>query len=92
VPKIRLGNKSIELPRSRIARIAIGVALVLLGGLGGWLPILGFWMAPLGLVVLAVDIPIIRRWNRRITVAVVSWWKGRKSAAERRAARLGVDD
>ena len=85
--KIRFGEKSIELPRSRVARIAIGASLVILGAFGGWLPVLGFWMAPLGLLVLSADIPAIRRLNRRVTVAVVSWWKGRKSRAERKAAR-----
>jgi hypothetical protein len=85
--KIRFGDKSIELPRNRLVRIAIGGSLVVLGAFGGWLPILGFWMAPLGLLILSADIPPIRRFNRRVTVAVVSWWKGRKGKEERKAAR-----
>ena len=44
---IKFGNRSMALPASRIARMAIGVALVI-GGLAGFLPILGFWMIPLG--------------------------------------------
>jgi len=35
--------------------------LMLLGALG-FLPILGFWMIPLGLALLATDIPPFRRW------------------------------
>jgi len=85
--RIRFGDKSIELPRSRIVRIAIGGSLVVLGAFGGWLPVLGFWMAPLGLLVLSADIPIVRRLNRRITIAAVGWWNGRKSKDERKAAR-----
>ena len=77
--KIRFGKYSLNLPRNRLVRIAIGVLLVLAGGLGGWLPILGFWMLPLGLLVLAADSPTIRRFNRRATVKIVGWWNGRKS-------------
>ncbi|MBM3491796.1 MAG: hypothetical protein FJX68_15405 [Alphaproteobacteria bacterium] len=62
-------------PRS--ARVAAGCALVV-GGLLGFLPILGFWMVPLGLVVLSVDVPVVRRQRRRLEV----WWGRRR--AERR--------
>jgi hypothetical protein len=77
VAKIRFGEHTINLPRNRALRIALGVTLVLLGALGGWLPILGFWMAPLGLIILSVDIAIVRRWRRRATVAIVNWWRKR---------------
>src|SRR3954471_19463723 len=40
-------------------RIPVGVALTV-GGVFGFLPVLGFWMAPLGLVVLAQDVPVMR--------------------------------
>jgi hypothetical protein len=53
------------------------VFLILLGFLG-FLPILGFWMVPLGLIILSADIPLVRRLNRRVTVAVSRWWTGRK--------------
>jgi hypothetical protein len=76
--KIRFGTKIIDLPGNRIARIAIGVVLVLFGLLG-FLPILGFWMVPLGLIILSADIPAVRRLNRRVSVAVSRWWTGRKS-------------
>jgi hypothetical protein len=79
VPRVRVGKFAIELPRNRIVRIGLGVSLVILGGVFGWLPILGYWMVPLGLLVLASDSPVIRRWNRRAGVAVVGWWRGRKS-------------
>jgi len=54
-------------------RIALGAALVLCG-IVGFLPILGFWMIPFGLVVLSFDIPIIGRWKKRVE----AWWKRRK--------------
>ena len=43
---------------------------LVLGGLLGFLPVLGFWMIPLGLLVLSIDIPIVRRWRRQLAV----WW------------------
>lgn len=66
---IKLGSREIKLPKSKFARIAIGVALVL-GGMVGFLPILGFWMIPLGLVVLAVDVPPVQRFIHRVE----AWW------------------
>ena len=75
MPKIRFAKRSIDLPGSRMARIAIGVALVL-GGTVGFLPILGFWMLPLGFLVLSFDIPSVRRARRRFTVASSRWWNG----------------
>ena len=69
---VRLGSYRLPLPRSRILRIAIGVVFVLFGLLG-FLPILGFWMVPLGLLILSVDIPRVRRWRRRFAV-----WFARK--------------
>ena len=33
----------------------------MLGGLLGFLPVLGFWMLPLGVILLAEDIPVVRR-------------------------------
>jgi hypothetical protein len=81
VAKVRFGSKTVQLPGSRVARLTIGVLLVL-GGIAGFLPILGFWMIPLGFIVLATDFPAIRRFNRRVTVAVSRWWTGRKSKSK----------
>lgn len=54
-------------------RKAIGVLLVA-GGLFGFLPVLGYWMLPLGLALLAVDFPLARRINRRLTI----WWERKR--------------
>ncbi|MGE3872035.1 MAG: hypothetical protein AB7F74_03655 [Parvibaculaceae bacterium] len=53
-------------------RILMG-CLLLLGGFLGFLPVLGFWMVPLGLIVLAVDIPVARRIRRRFEVRFGRW-------------------
>jgi len=74
---IRLGNQKLKLPGSRIVRVALGVGLVV-GGVLGFLPVLGFWMIPLGLLVLSVDLPFVRRWRRKIEV----WW-GKRGKGER---------
>jgi len=70
--KVKLGKYQLTLPASRIARIIIGCVLIA-GGILGFLPILGFWMVPLGLLVLSVDLPIVRRMRRRFYV-----WFGKK--------------
>ncbi|MDP6346027.1 MAG: hypothetical protein QF578_07290 [Alphaproteobacteria bacterium] len=57
----------------RWARMAVGLALIL-GGLLGFLPVVGFWMLPLGLLVLSYDLPRVRRWRRRLEVW---WWRRR---------------
>lgn len=57
----------------KVVRITAGGALVV-GGLFGFLPILGFWMVPLGLVLMFFDVPWVRqRWLRfRL------WWKAKR--------------
>ena len=54
--RLHVGKWSFAMPRSRVGRIATGSALVV-GGTLGFLPVLGFWMVPLGLVVLSHDLP-----------------------------------
>ena len=67
--RIKLFGREIILPQSRLLRVTIGVVLVILGCFG-FLPILGFWMIPLGLLVLSYEFAAIRRWRRRF---VVQW-------------------
>ena len=74
---VTFAGKRIPLPASRLVRIGLGV-LLLLGGLVGFLPVVGFWMIPLGLIVLSVDLAIVRRQRRRLTV----WW-GRRRGREK---------
>ncbi|MBU4530729.1 MAG: hypothetical protein KUA43_02445 [Hoeflea sp.] len=55
------------MPQHPRARIALGTGLVV-GGTLGFLPVLGFWMIPLGLLVLSQDLPAVRRWRRNLVV------------------------
>ena len=77
--RISLFGRDVHLPQSRAARLCIGILLVLFGLLG-FLPVLGFWMIPLGMLVLAQDFASVRRFNRRAGVRFWrSWasWRGR---------------
>lgn len=47
-------------PHAMIVRIPLGILLVI-GGLLSFLPVLGLWMLPLGLLLLAVDLPFLQR-------------------------------
>ena len=69
---IRFGGRTIPLPGHPVIRILLGILLIL-GGFLGFLPVLGFWMVPLGLIVLAVDIPVARRIKRRLDVRLGRW-------------------
>ena len=46
-------------PASRWIRFPLGIFLIL-AGIVGFLPILGFWMVPLGLIVVAQDLPFLQ--------------------------------
>ena len=71
-----------------VVRFAVGI-LLLIGGVLGALPILGFWMVPLGLLVLSWDF----RWARRGYLGIVLWARRRrdmrmKKGGSRRGRRI----
>lgn len=47
-------------PSSRWFRIPLGIVLVV-AGIFSLLPILGLWMLPLGLLLLSLDVPLLKR-------------------------------
>lgn len=73
-------------PEARWVRIPLGVLLVL-GGIFSFLPVLGIWMLPLGLLLLAVDLiflqaPVnvaILRGSRKWT----TWQRSRRDKKSR---------
>ncbi|TGQ54158.1 hypothetical protein EN836_11560 [Mesorhizobium sp. M1C.F.Ca.ET.193.01.1.1] len=71
--KITVFGREFTMPRSRGLRIAIGMLLIV-GGILGFLPVLGFWMIPLGLLVLSYEFALVRRHRRRFVV----WWQRRR--------------
>lgn len=72
-----------RLPRSRLLRVVMGFAFIAMG-LVGFLPVVGFWMIPVGLAILSVDSPLARRVRRRGEVWIVrryNRWKGRDTGS-----------
>ena len=61
-----------------LTRTALGVLLIL-GGLLGFLPVLGFWMIPLGLAIILIDLPPVKRLFSRLRKA---WPRGRGSRSK----------
>jgi len=64
-------------PSSKWFRIP-AAALLIVAGFIGFLPILGFWMIPLGLLLIAQDVPFLRRPIARLlawSVAKLDAWK-----------------
>jgi hypothetical protein len=84
--EIRFGRRRFPLPRSRPVRMGVGAGLIL-GGTLGFLPVLGFWMLPLGVIVLSVDSPAMRRVRRRSEV----WWGRKRPFAARARPGRGSD-
>ena len=74
---VRIGKWQFQLPRNRVLRLVIGIGFIL-GGIVGFLPIVGFWMIPVGLLILSNDVPMIRRWRRRLVVWAVRSRQKRK--------------
>lgn len=54
-------------PASRWVRVPAGV-LLMLGGIFSFLPLLGAWMLPLGLLLVAYDVPFLRLPVSRFTI------------------------
>ena len=74
--RVRAFGRDFDLPRSRPLRVALGTVLVILG-IFGFLPVLGFWMIPLGLLILSYEFAIVRRARRRFLL----WWARRRGRA-----------
>ena len=62
--QIQIGPWHLSVPGTPLGRQAMGIALVI-GGILGFLPVLGFWMLPLGLVILSIDLPSLRKYRRK---------------------------
>jgi hypothetical protein len=69
--------RNLRHPRAQWIRIRVGLLLIL-GGVFSILPVLGIWMLPLGLLLIAYDVPFLRRPVGRFTI-----WSARKWATFR---------
>lgn len=78
------GGKTLRALRQREyrpVRIPLGILLII-GGLLSFLPVLGLWMLPLGLLLLAVDVPRLRGctsgWVIRLRRRLEMWKRRRR--------------
>jgi hypothetical protein len=66
-------------PSSRLVRIPLA-ALLIAGGTFSFLPVLGLWMLPLGLVLFAQDIPVLQKPTARMLGWIERKWIERQRA------------
>ena len=71
----RLGRMTrwLRHPASRLIRIPVGVLLIL-GGVFSILPGLGIWTLPLGLLLMASDVPFLRKRVGHLTIWGADKW------------------
>ncbi|HEX2552559.1 MAG TPA: hypothetical protein VHL98_02585 [Microvirga sp.] len=65
--------RNLRHPNARWIRIPAGLLLVL-GGVFSILPLLGIWMLPLGLLLIAYDVPVLREPVGRFTIWLIGKW------------------
>ena len=65
--RLRATVRWLRRPSSRWVRIPAGLLLIA-GGVLAVLPLLGLWMLPLGLILLAEDVPLLRTWRDRVLI------------------------
>ena len=66
-------------PSSRLVRIPLALLLVV-GGVLSFLPILGLWMLPLGLLLIAQDVPFLQAPLARMLGWIERKWIERQRA------------
>jgi hypothetical protein len=67
-------------PQMLLARIVVSFLLIV-GGVFSFLPILGIWMLPLGLFIIAEDLPFLQLPLVRCFQWIERKWKARRSAS-----------
>ncbi len=72
--KVAWTIRNLRHPHARWVRIPTGVLLVI-GGVFSILPFLGIWMLPLGLLLIAHDVPLLREPVGRFTIWSIQRWE-----------------
>ena len=70
-------------PSSRLVRIPLAILLIV-GGIFSFLPVLGLWMLPLGLVLFAQDLPFLEKPTARTLGWIERKWIERQRAKNAR--------
>lgn len=66
-------------PSSRLVRVPLAMVLII-GGIFSFLPVLGLWMLPLGLILIAQDLPFLQGPMARMLGWIERKWMERKAA------------
>lgn len=75
-------------PRSRPVRIPLAV-LFIIGGFFSYLPVLGVELFPIGLLLIAHDVPMLRRPASRLTMWMLDAYDGLRRLWHRHRPRRG---
>ena len=76
----------IRRPEARLIRIPLGLLLIL-GGIFSFLPVLGIWMLPLGLLLLALDLVFLQGpVNSAIVKGSRKWSTWSRARRDKKAA------
>jgi hypothetical protein len=71
--KVAYVLRNLRHPNARWIRIPVGI-LLMLGGIFSILPFLGLWMLPLGLLLIAYDVPFLQKPVGRFTLWAIQKW------------------
>ena len=69
----------------RLVRVPVALLLIA-GGIFSFLPVLGLWMLPFGILLLAVDVPFLQRPTSAFTIRLrrrIALWRRRRSSGNR---------
>ena len=69
-------------PSSRYVRIPLAILLIF-GGIFSFLPVLGLWMLPLGLLLFAQDVPFLQKPLAKMLGWIERKWIERQGAKDR---------
>jgi hypothetical protein len=81
VPAARRPIERLLEDRMRLVRIPAAILLII-GGFLSVLPVLGIWMLPLGLMLLAVDIPALRPAVSAGMIRLRRLWRRHRAPAD----------
>jgi hypothetical protein len=81
----------IHRPEARSVRLPVGIVCIA-ASFFWFLPVIGIELLPIGLLLIAQDVPVLRRPVGRMTLFLLNrwvrlrkWWKGRRSKSSGRA-------
>ncbi|WP_209424391.1 tryptophan synthase subunit beta [Pararhodobacter sp. SW119] len=76
-PRLQRLIERLTAPHLVLVRLPLAV-LFTLGGLFWFLPLVGLWMLPIGLLLLAVDLPALRPRVSAAMIRLRQWLRGKR--------------